>query len=160
MGAVSAQFALATVGLQLNVVPLIAKHHLTSTEQQFVPNDDGSPRNSIGSRLCSSRVGAGLRAIQQQQQQQQQHFLAKTVYATHLAATPALAVAEDMTRLAATLLLLALAAGASAAELTEIKAWAQCGGTSCSGGGCPDGPWQDTQCAEGFKCLRMTAFFW
>jgi hypothetical protein len=75
MGAVSAQFALATVGLQLNVVPLIAKHHLTSTEQQFVPNDDGSTRNSIGSRLCSSRVGAGLRAIQQQQQQQ--HFWQK-----------------------------------------------------------------------------------
>jgi hypothetical protein len=80
------------------------------------------------------------------------------VHATHVAAD--VAAAGDMARLTTALLLLALAAGASAAELTEIKAWAQCGGTSCTGGGCPDGPWQDTQCAEGFKCLRMTAFFW
>jgi hypothetical protein len=86
--------------------------------------------------------------------------LANTVYPTHLAATAPVAAVGDMDRLLIALLLLALAAGASAAELTEIKAWAQCGGTSCTGGGCPDGPWQDTQCAEGFKCLRMTAFFW
>lgn len=66
----------------------------------------------------------------------------------------------NMARLACALLLLALASAASAAEVTEIKAWAQCGGTSCTGGGCPDGPWESSQCAEGFKCLRMTAFFW
>jgi hypothetical protein len=79
------------------------------------------------------------------------------VHVTHVAASVA---AGTMARLACAMLLLALAACVSAAEVSVIKAWAQCGGTSCTGGGCPDGPWQETQCAEGFKCLRMTAFFW
>jgi hypothetical protein len=42
----------------------------------------------------------------------------------------------------------------------EVQGWAQCGGTSCEGGGCSDAPWPAAVCSSGFSCVRQTQYYW
>jgi hypothetical protein len=44
----------------------------------------------------------------------------------------------------------------------EIAEWQQCGGTgySCDWHSCVDGPWTDTWCESGLRCVRLHQWYW